>query len=99
MARVEILFFGIMYPAPHFFKSWASIIYLVSNCYLPIPQSLHFMSFFHRASNVTINGGQFGHTTYNHSRHETNYDSNNVYQNDIRDSYNNNSRRFGEYSR
>ena len=54
------------------------------------------MSFSKGASN---NGGQFNqsnHTMYDHSRYETNHDSNNLYDNIITDSFNDNSKRFSE---
>ena len=56
------------------------------------------MSFSKGASN---NGGQFNHTNhtmYDHSRYETNHDSNNLYDNIITDSFNDNSKRFSENS-
>jgi len=59
------------------------------------------MSFFAGASNIKIVGGEFNDikgnlTVFDHSRHEVNIDSGNVYNNKIIDSFNDNSTRISE---
>ena len=51
--------------------------------------------------NIKIRGGKFNsvegdYTVIDHSRHETNIESYNMYHNKLTDSYNNNSKKFGE---
>lgn len=61
----------------------------------------HTMPFFENASNIKIVGGVFNdikgnYTVFDRSRHETNIDSNNMYNNTVTDSYNDNSKRFSQ---